>query len=1292
MKERPAVTMAPVKRKAVTDERPSKKVKSASSAPAHKSTKSRDRDSSERRAVPKSLLQQEDRAFPRGGASVLTPIEHKQIKSQAEKDVLFELQNGRSAGDEDGSAELFDESTSAPVRKKQRKRGESNEHVHRPESSGVKIQGLSYRNLLVGSVVLGYVTAITSRDVALALANNLTGYVPITAVSEKLNARIESLLEDEGTNGKADEDEADVDLKQLFHVGQWLRASVSATASESTDNNGKSKRHIELSVDPRHVNEALDADNVTTNSTIQASVRSVEDHGIIMDLGLADSAVTGFVSKKELGNAFQLDDVQEGQVILCLVTGKGSNGKVLKLSPDAARFSVFGGGTNAPSVGEAPTVDGFQSGTAVDILVTESGPGGIVGKVMGMLDITADVVHSGAGTSVEAMSEKYKIGSKIKGRIIWTTPTDDRSRRIGISLLDHMLTLPPPPLKLPENANPKLKTQAIELEQHLPLSSFVEEAKIKHVLADRGLFMTLPPLADQPNRVTTAFAHISQISDTRIDTLASASGPYKLDSTHRARVISYNPIDKIYYISLKKSILNQAFLRIEDLTVGEFVRGTVERLILGAKGITGVLVKLSDSVTGLVPEMHLSDAQLQHPERKYKEGYPVKARVLSVDLDKRHVRLTTKKSLVSPNDLLPTWRDYATLEPGMENKGTIINLLPSGAVVQFYGNVRAFLPVAEMSETFIERPEQHFRLGQTVAVRIVSVDPAVQEMKVSCKSGGAFDPEQEAAWTAVTAGELVSGTVAEKSGDSIALELENGLRGLVRIGQVTDSAPVEADNALKKIHVGRKLTDLLVLDKLERSRHLLLTKKPSMVEDAKAGALVKAFADVQEAKELHGFVRNITPEGIFMEFANRVVGLVPKSQVAADIVSQPDFGLAKDQTITAWVVSVDLSRERFTLSMREQSNVPAKFAKSTSAYIAGVQNPVDPTVTTMTDFILNKVTRARVASVKATQINIRLADNVQGRIDVSEVFDSWDSITNKKAPLQKFKSNEILDVKILGIHDARHHRFLPISHRQSSVPVFELSAKQSRIREGDESGLMMQSLKAGESHFAFVNNHGDNCVWVNLSPNVRGRIALMDLSDDVGQLQNLSRNFPIGCALRTVVKSVDAAANRLDLSARIGSADGPLTIQNVSPGMIVAGRVVKITERTVIVQLSEQLSGPVTLVELGDNYDILNLDSYHKKRYRARLHPRCRSAEQENLSQSSPVEGSELKLTCHRPASDNILPAQTRRYRARLRQTYRRERRFCLPRRPSRCFGPNHRSQRSVHQRLEEHRASRPTS
>ncbi|KAK5109297.1 hypothetical protein LTR62_007171 [Meristemomyces frigidus] len=1173
--------MAQVKRKAVTEERPNKKSKSGEAPQDIKAEKAakpkRTDENGERKpkAPVKSILQREERAFPRGGASVLTPIEHKQIKAQAEHDVLFEQQTGQKApGREDDDGALFgDETGAVPVVKKHKSKKHAKDALAKVPGSGIRIQGLSYKTLVIGSQVLGYVTAVTGKDVALAMANNLTGYVPITSISQVLNQRIENLLAEDDT--KEDEEE-DIDLKALFHVGQWLRATVVSTGSDPSE--GKSKRHIELSIDPQNVNGGLDADNLVVNSMIQASVRSVEDHGLVMDLGLSSSDVKGFISKKELGVGYELEKMQEGQVLMCLVTGKGSNGKVFKLSPDALRYSALVT-EKPPVVSEAPTVEAFLPGTAVQILVTESAAGGIAGKVMGMVETTADLVHSGAGVKDLDVSKKYKLGSKVKGRIIWTLPNDDGSRRVGVSLLDTMLALPPPIVKLPENASPKQKLHAAEVSQSMALSTIINDATVTQVLPERGLFLSLP---SSSGTTLSAFAHISQVSDKRIDVLSSSSGSHKLGSTHKARIISYNPVDNIYYVALKESVLAQTFLRLEDLPVGEVVSGTVARLILGGKsGITGILVKLSEGVTGLVPDVHLSDVQLQHPERKFREGFPIKARVLSVDLEKRHVRLTLKKSLVNDDADATIWKDYAGLEAGMESKGTIVNLLPAGAAVQFFGNVRAWLPVAEMGEGFIQDPKQQFRLGQTINARIVSVNAETQEMKVSCKQHDTFDDAQQNAWDDLACGSFVDGTVTVKGGESVELDLDNGLRGVLKLGHLADGETLKSHSALKRIRVSQKLTELLVLNKLERSHQILLSNKPSLLKAAKDRTLLRSFSDVKEGAVVAGFVRNITSEGVYVEFANGLVGLVPKSLVGSDMVGKPAFGLVENQTVRATVLSVDTVRQRFVLTMRESSDQASAAPKSKAA--------VADTLA------MGQVTTATIASVKSTQLNVRLPDGAPGRLDVSEIFDSWEDVINTKAPLQMFKPNEELKVKVLGVHDAKNHRFLPISHRQSKVPTYELSAKPSRVQHGSEDLLSLDDIKVGSSQVVFVNNHGDNCVWVSLSPNVRGRIALMDLSEDVGKLQKLEKNFPVGSALRVKVKSVDIATGRLDFTATSGKDHtAALTLADLSTGMVIPGRVTKITERAVTVQLSDSLAGPVPLTELSDDFEQANTGLYNR--------------------------------------------------------------------------------------------------
>lgn len=1177
--------MAPVKRKAATEERPAKRTKpdqgdlkkevakftkDNANVKSEKSSKPKagTDEQKEKKPLKSALVQDEERIFPRGGASVLTPLEHKQIKIQAERDVLFEQSGkkkphteGDAFSDDDEDAELGAE-TAAPAKKRKKTKGKKDAATDAGLPK-IKVQGLSYKNLVVGSMVLGQVTAITSRDVALALPNNLTGYVPLTAVSEKVNQKIEALLakaDEDEKEGESDDDDDDLELSSLFHIGQYLRATVTSTADDSTSNGlRKNKKRIELSVDPQAANAGLAMSDVVLHSTVQAAVRSVEDHGLLMDLGLEDQTIKGFVSKKELGKAWgEIENVREGQVMLCVVTGKSD--KVVKLAPDNARI----GDVQKQYLSEAPTVDAFLPGTAVDILITETSRGGVGGKIMGMLDATADIIHSGAGGR-KNISADYKIGSKVKARIICTFPTSEE-KKVGVSFLDHIKTL-----KVLSSSTEKKASQ-------LKPSSIIEDAQVIQVEPSMGIFLEFAASANP------AFAHISRISDNKIDTLGETTGQYKLESTHQARILDFNPIDAIYNVSLEKKVIEQPFLRIEDVEVGSLVKGTVEKLILGAKGVTGVIVRLADGIDALVPEMHMSDVRLQHPEKKFREGFPVSGRVLTVDLEKKQIRVTLKKTLVNSESNI--WKTYEQINVGDEAPGTIIVIKPNGAVVQFYSTIRAWLPVGQMSEAYISDPAQHFRPGQTVNVHALSVDAEEKDLMVSCKDPSSFGKEAESAWGEIKEGQVVNATVTEVTGENVMLDLEGSdIKSSLRLYHLTDGSESKCRSSLKQIRVGQKLSDLVVLEKLTRRHLVVLSNKPSLLKATKAGTLITDFKKIRAGHEASGFVRNITPDGVFVEFAAGLVGFMPKTQVTKDMLPLPAFGLRKDQSISAKVLSVDVQQQRFILTLREEQEKKEDTKRPVTN--EAVINAIDGVSSSIADFTLGKETKARIVSIKETQLNVLLADNLQGRIDVSECFSSIEEIKNRKKPLQQFKVKQVLTVRVLGVHDARNHRFLPISHRQSKIPVFELTAKTSAEISSDSDILTLDKVEVDSEWTAYINSIGDKFVWANISPNVRGRIDLLDLSDDVSLLSDIPKNFPIGSALRVKVKGVDTTTAHLDLTASTG-ATAPKTLADLSVGQILAGKVTKITERTLSVQLGEGLSGFVTLTEMSDDYTEAN--------------------------------------------------------------------------------------------------------
>lgn len=122
------------------DSRPSKRPKSdkpsSSSKSDSKSDAKRSADSKPASTSTVSRLKEEEPLFPRGGGSILTPLEHKQISIQAKQDVLFEQESGQKAKKSD--------KTSKKQRKSKPSKDGKSIKAHQ-DDEGAKIQSLNYK-------------------------------------------------------------------------------------------------------------------------------------------------------------------------------------------------------------------------------------------------------------------------------------------------------------------------------------------------------------------------------------------------------------------------------------------------------------------------------------------------------------------------------------------------------------------------------------------------------------------------------------------------------------------------------------------------------------------------------------------------------------------------------------------------------------------------------------------------------------------------------------------------------------------------------------------------------------------------------------------------------------------------------------------------------------------------------------------------------------------------------------------------------------------------------------------
>lgn len=921
-----------------------------------------------------------DAPFPRGGGTAATPLDIKRANVEATRDVYKQM------------------TKSSGSKSKKSKKAAALAASKSMEMSKPKIEPLLFNRIKVGTLLLGQVSEIKPFELVLSLPSNLVGFVEFEETEENQS------------NPAA-----------LYKVGQWLRAVVTGLGEAP-------RKRIELSISPDLVNQTIDEDDfLIPNASIQATVKSLEDHGAILSLG-ESSKLSAFLPKK-----YQLEPLKAGQTILTSVVKVKNNLLTLSTKPSSPVATVHQQAALVP-------------GSPVEILISEVLSSGCVCSVFGHINVSADVIHS------QLHVDPPEVGDKVQARIIFSHPPEnigEPDRTLGLSLIPNIVEL-----SKPTDSTAFLSGQILDA------------AKVVSVDPTVGLFLDIG--LERP-----AFAHISRLSDDRIEDL-SVESKYKVGTVHKARILSYSLADDIYYLSLEPKILNQRFLRLEQVPVGEVIDDAkVERIL--PKG--AVVVSLGDGISGLASEFHLSDIKLSQPERKFKPGQKVTVRVLAVDKTHHRIKLTIKKSLI--NSETPIFSELSDIKVGDKSTGTLIAFRDNGAIVEFGGDVKGFLPLGEMSEATISNPKEHFRLGQSLTVHVLDVDSSRNRLVLSCRkfTGGNTSVS--------TPGEVLSGTVSEKTKDSFILELATGEKAILAFSHLVDDS-TKVKSEAKKVRVGSKL-DVVVLS--QSAKGTVVSSKPSLIEAATAGSLAMSLDNLEIGQKYAGFISGTNEEvGIFVTFANKLVGLIPKTEVQSQVFSV-------GQSVSPRVLKIDRDNNRFLLTFKE----------ATSNGDEAV-NVAPGTVVT-----------AEIKAIKETQLNVQVG-NRQGRIDVSQLFDDISEIDDVRNPLSQFSKGQTITAKIVGFHDARTHMFLPISHRTGSHVVLELSAKSSVVN-GTEKPLTVESLSRGDKCLAFINNITEDAVWANVAPSIRTKISMLDLSSDEGVLGNISESFTVGQALECTVVS-----------------------------------------------------------------------------------------------------------------------------------------------------------------------------
>ena len=332
----------------------------------------------------------------------------------------------------------------------------------------------------------------------------------------------------------------------------------------------------------------------------------------------------------------------------------------------------------------------------------------------------------------------------------------------------------------------------------------------------------------------------------------------------------------------------------------------------------------------------------------------IDAKVIKLNRKRSNVVLSRKAVIEQEN----TGRKDQTLQQIEEDivvEGQIKNLTDYGAFVDL-GGVDGLLHVTDMSWGRLQNPNELFKVGDTIQVKVLKFDKERERVSLGYKQ---LLPDP---WSSVEerfpVGTRLNGRVASVADYGAFVELEPGVEGLVHVSEMSWSKRVKHPS--KVVNPGDAV-EVEVLSVDPKARRISLGMK--QVQENPWQTLHERY---HVGTRVHGRVRNLTDFGALIEIEDGVDGLVHVSDISwSRRIKHPSEVLKKGQEIDAVITSIDSENRRLSLSIKDLE--PNAWEKFTNEHKPG-------------DVVRGKV--ARFANFGAF---VELDDNLEGLCHISEL-------------------------------------------------------------------------------------------------------------------------------------------------------------------------------------------------------------------------------------------------------------------------------------------------------------------
>jgi small subunit ribosomal protein S1 len=372
-------------------------------------------------------------------------------------------------------------------------------------------------------------------------------------------------------------------------------------------------------------------------------------------------------------------------------------------------------------------------------------------------------------------------------------------------------------------------------------------------------------------------------------------------NTYDIKVLKVTPQTANIVVS-RKALLEEERLRMRKDTIDRLVPGVMLEGIV--KNVTdyGVFVDLG-GIDGLVHITDVSWGRVSNLRSLYNVGEKIEVRVLNFDKETERVSLGIKQLSSDP------WESILEKYPvGGRVRGKIVSITDYGAFMKLEEGIEGLIHISVMSWTKkIKHPSKVASVGDEVDAVVLSIDPERQRISLGLKQTmpNPWDTLEDR----YPEGSRTKGTVNNVTDYGIFVELEEGIKGLVHISDLTWSSKPRPPHEL---YQRGDEVEAVVL-KIDKGNERLSLGVKQLSSDPWEGVEV----GYQTGQRATGKVSSITDFGLFIELESNVEGLLHVSQIPEDLAQDLRKAFQLGQELEVSVLNVSKAERRIALSLKE---------------------------------------------------------------------------------------------------------------------------------------------------------------------------------------------------------------------------------------------------------------------------------------------------------------------------------------------------------------------------------------